>query len=306
MVAFVDVYGRVELDRAFANHADLLRLAGNLDDSLKWYAYSLCAGGGWVERDDSSSGSSSSRSSRCGSSSRSQADVNNDLSNLATTQNSAKGSEEALADGSDDELPVPSSEATWVGVGQLRLEQRNWEEAASAFNTALEICPRNVKAWTNLGLALSQQRKGVQRKLQQTVAREQSSKQEQLSKSVDELFESAVYAFRTAASLSDFDTEPVCNLALLLGESGQHDAAVAALQDAAARAATDRDLGSGGCSRAVEADVQCRLGVALYDSGDLPGAIAALEAALDLDPSNANARANAAALRAASVAAQGQ
>jgi len=302
MVAFVDVYGRVELDRAFANHADLLRLAGNLDDSLKWYAYSLCAGGGWVERDDSSSGRSSSSSRSSG---RNKTDVNNDLSNLATTQNSAKGSEEAIADGSDDELPVPSSEATWVGVGQLRLEQRNWEEAASAFNAALDICPRNVKAWTNLGLALSQQRKDVQQKLQQTVEHEQSSKQE-LSKSVDDLFESAVRAFRTAASLSDFDTEPFCNLALLLGEAGQHAAAVAALQDAAARAATDRDLGSGGCSRAVEADVQCRLGVALYDSGDLPGAMVAFEAALDLDPSNTNARANAAALRAASVAAQGQ
>jgi tetratricopeptide (TPR) repeat protein len=300
MVAFVDIYGRLELDRAFANHADLLRLAGDLDESLKWYAYSLCAGGGWVERNDGDSHISSSSSridrSEVGS-------VDDSLSDLATPKSSAKSSaKESLGDeGGDHVLPVLSSEATWVGIGQLRLEQKQWGDAAAAFEEALAICPRNVKAWTNLGLALSQQRKVEQQKLQQ---QQLQSSSEDLSKSVENLLEGALHAFRKAASLSDFDTEPLCNLALLLGEVGDHGAAVTALRDAATRAATDRDLGSGGCSQEVEADVQCRLGVALYDSGDVPGAIIAFEAALAIDPSNASARNNAAALRAASAAAQ--
>jgi tetratricopeptide (TPR) repeat protein len=301
VVGFVDVAGRLELDRALAHAGDLKRLAGHLDDALTWYAYSLCAGGGWVERDGAT----------C---SRQPPPIGE--------QGRPEAGTAAAADGKW--LRMPSSEAAWVGAAQVRLSQRRWADAAAAYRAAVELCPRSVKAWTNLGLALSQQRKESQQQQQQ---QQQSQQPQQPQRSetdaaiahtfataradptaaaalgaaatADDLLEVSLHAFRTAAALSDFDTEPLCNLGLLLGEVGRHAEAIEALQEASQRAARDRERGSGGCAAAAEADVQCRLGVALCEGGDVPGAAVAFGAALALDPTNSNARANAAAVRAA-------
>ena len=200
LAAWIDVHGVKEYDRQLCEEADLIRMGGRLDQTLRydigtgissdlcindskivsrlekaerWYIYSLAAG---------------ERYSRL---------------EAATDPNDEKGKV-----GNDPSaVSKLTSENAWLGLGQLWLDRGRVVDAADAFRNALDLSPFNTRAWMSYGLALV--------KLNEVAG--------------------ATHAFQTAADMNDYDFDSLSNLGLLFSIQGKHEEASKTFESAVGR-----------------------------------------------------------------------
>jgi tetratricopeptide (TPR) repeat protein len=239
LALFVDLHGTLELGRALSNEADLLRLSGQAKEAERWYTYSLAA---------------------AAASSEAPSEISSPSSSMQPSSLSGDFSDDYFSDDGNALFPGQSTESAWVGLGQVKLSEQDFAAAANCYRNALAISPRNVKAWTNLGVALVRlEIKEKEEKKKEGAKNNEENKDgvsgndggsgrraasnqikegggggaggggwfrglsEELAAEAVVVVEpnswihcSAMEAFLIASRLSDFDTEPLVNLGLLL------------------------------------------------------------------------------------------
>ena len=247
--------GTIEYDRNFAEEGDMLRMNGQLDQTLRydstpemsslstsirnnsklqdaerWYFYSLAVGN--------------------------QYDGSNDNHN-----NNNDGDD----DDDDERVPELTSENTWLGLGQVWLEQGRFVEASDAFQNAIQMSPRNVRAHVAYGLSLVQQPTKVQE---------------------------ALSTFQTAWTYAETEEEQMdvlYNLGLIYNLLGDQSNAIQSYERAIAIGLPEVQQDT---KNRFMAELYTNLGVAHYDDNQYQNAISAFATALLYDSTFTDASEN--------------
>jgi len=210
------------------------KIVSRLEKAERWYIYSLAAGERYSRLD------------------------------AATDPTNEKGNVE------NDRSAVSklTSENSWLGLGQLWLDQGRAVDAADAFRNALDLSPFNTRAWMSYGLALVQ---------------------------LNELA-GATHAFQTAAGMNDYDFDSLSNLGLLFSIQGKHEDAAKAFESAVGRIQQGED-GSIKADKRAAAELYTNWGVTLCDLGKYQEAMVMFTKAVVIDKTFHDAANNLKAVR---------
>lgn len=242
LAVWIDIHGIKEYDRQLCEEADLLRLDGRLDQSITL-------------------------------------ENKTDDPNMIEVRKSAeKFYLYSLAAGEmfssntpcADTIGYPrlTSENTWLGLGQLWLDQGSTAKAYEAFKNALDINPYNNRAWNSYGLSLVELHD----------------------------FDGALMAFQIAADLNHHEFEALSNLGLLQSMLENHKEAIETFEKAVKRVQQGKD-GSIKADKRSVAELYTNFGVTLCDLGRFNEAMVVFAKAVIIDSTFHDAAVNLKAIR---------
>jgi tetratricopeptide (TPR) repeat protein len=243
LAVWVDIHGIKEYDRQLCEEADLLRLDGRLDQSITLKNKAADRNMNEV---------------------RKSAEKFYLYSLVAGEMFLKSNTPYAGTVG----YPRLTSENTWLGLGQLWLDQGSTAKAYDAFKNALDINPYNNRAWNSYGLSL-----------------------------VDlHDFDGALLAFQIAADLNHHEFEALSNLGLLQSMLENHKEAIKTFEKAIKRVQQGKD-GSIKADKRSVAELYTNLGVTLCDLGKFNEAMVVFAKAVIIDSTFHDAAVNLKAVR---------